>query len=688
MYYLDHRVPQLVASIKHKALSGRLTETRAKFHIRRLQKLVDQQIDFPNYLHRAPSSDQLHAYGDPDIELGSLVEAPDVRFGPRISGGVQHVFCSGCTGSGKTVMLRSLIAGVEAQSQQTGRRVSIIVFDFKGGDFSDFPDRFGPHWRLYNYHDGFHLGLDNPPGLPTGQWTKFLCEAFAARFGLQFGAITLHRLIDWTLPILNPEPADRQFYPGLLLLLDLMTGGPEKNFASKEHYAQSVIQAIFDLLNASGRVHDVFQGFDPITDIIRPRRSCVIQMHNVQHAARGFAIDLILAKAYRPLLHEQYKTSGVDTIFVLDECDPLVSHIASEAEWPDQMPPLTVLAKQGRESGIMLVLGASQLDGASPLLLANMPNLILLNQADAKSVAAAAKTLLLPRGAERLLTTLRPGQAVMRFSASGWPHATLGQIDEFPSRREAVTRAHDRTHCVPSRRLRDFPEMTAALGQHAAAYRASVAKQKRMGRPELSWQARQLLELRANHIAMPLAQLWPRFDALPSPTKQKAMRQELIDLELAEFQKLHIGKRPCFLMEITDMGWDLLERKSKSLPGQGSLDTRHFLYWVAASEVRKGYKAQIEATAPGTNHRVDVGSIRDGEFHAYEICAHCVPNIVGHAIKCLIDSRKVASFTTVSPNLDIQEKVAALINEELSLAPVAHRIRHELVQPYFEEFIQ
>ena len=104
---------QLKTLLEHDMLS----ETLAKSYLFALQAQLEELKDYPNYLHRPPTAEQLYDEGEPDVEVGSLIEGDGLRFGLRLRGKVPHVLAAGSTGSGKTTLLRVLVIAVEDMNE-------------------------------------------------------------------------------------------------------------------------------------------------------------------------------------------------------------------------------------------------------------------------------------------------------------------------------------------------------------------------------------------------------------------------------------------------------------------------------------------------------------------------------------------------------------------------------------------
>ena len=168
-YALCDRHPEL-ATYLMLAQIGQLSQSAAMAILIQLQDLIEHYKDFPCNIHRPPAEDQWYAKAKPAIELGSLVEAPDLRFGIGLRNG-QHSGFIGQTGAGKTVALRNVILKVhERNEQHPEERVSIICIDPKGGDYADIPSLLGGHWKHLSFNDGLHLGTNGPRNVPPDVW--------------------------------------------------------------------------------------------------------------------------------------------------------------------------------------------------------------------------------------------------------------------------------------------------------------------------------------------------------------------------------------------------------------------------------------------------------------------------------------------------------------------------------------
>jgi hypothetical protein len=238
-YHLDRfaEAQPILARVNH----GPLSEFQAKVLLFQLSPLIKRQIDSPNFLHAPPDEEQLYAGGRPEIELGTTENG--LRFGLRISDRPRHVLSVGSTRSGKTTGVRKLILGIDQWSRERGRPVSLFVMDPKGGDYADLTG-LGNHWRHFSVHDGLHLSL-GVPGVPVRTSTFVVSTQFRSRMGLVAAQTTMAGLMQWLVPLLNPNPTHLPvLYPDFQLLLDVIRAGPLTLWASKSQYEDSLIQAL------------------------------------------------------------------------------------------------------------------------------------------------------------------------------------------------------------------------------------------------------------------------------------------------------------------------------------------------------------------------------------------------------------------------------------------------------------
>ncbi len=117
-YALADRHPQF-AQLKFVLEQGMISDNMAKAYLISAQESAQRAEDYPNYLHRPPTEEQLNNEGKPDIEIGNLIEGEQQRFGIRLrKGSVPCILAAGTRGGGKSNLIRAIIHQVEALNVQ------------------------------------------------------------------------------------------------------------------------------------------------------------------------------------------------------------------------------------------------------------------------------------------------------------------------------------------------------------------------------------------------------------------------------------------------------------------------------------------------------------------------------------------------------------------------------------------
>lgn len=420
------------ASMAAAAAAKQISEAVCRAHLQYWWAHPPSCVRRPILLPPPPEPDEWRAAVRSDFTIGALSEVEGLRIGGVLGNKVEHWAFSGSTGFGKTVGIRGLALQVAAWARAEGRPISIVGFDQKGGDLSDFTAILGSPCQQRSAHQGRWFGLNPPVGMPIHLWSSILSMILAGRCGLKFGATTIARMITWLASHLNPQPQEPLLCADFRLLRDLAVTAPPTLFAAKQAYDQSVVQILDGLAHAAGPVAETFNGLDLQRDVIDHRESVVFDLSALSAPLRPVLIDVLLAQLLFGRLHRQHKVDQVEVVILFDESDLDVTY-AANACFPEGQSPLARLLRQGRELGIMCVLGINILGYACPAILNNLQNLVLLRQESAESITLGAHTLLLPRGAEALLPALNPGEAVVRVA--GWPDAVLAQLDYVAPRR-------------------------------------------------------------------------------------------------------------------------------------------------------------------------------------------------------------------------------------------------------------
>ena len=109
-YHLDKKHPYW-SKVTLLLERGTLSDQACKVLLHKAEKAAQDQEDYPDYLHRLPTAEQLYATGEPHVRLGIALEAPNLVIGVRFDRPFQMVV-AGCTGFGKTTLVRILLRAV------------------------------------------------------------------------------------------------------------------------------------------------------------------------------------------------------------------------------------------------------------------------------------------------------------------------------------------------------------------------------------------------------------------------------------------------------------------------------------------------------------------------------------------------------------------------------------------------
>ena len=382
---LDARYPDL-AHIMVLIEQGLLPDDVARNLLSQIEPLVQEAIDHPRYLHRLPSEGQLHSDGSPDIELGSLVDDPSVRFGLRFRDRPRGVLISGNAGSGKTTGMRIIAVRTDELSHaDPSRHVSLVILDRKL-DYVDLKSQLRRPCLHLSVHDpGTRLSLGASEGVPPNVWVNLVATIFSACAGMVAAWTCFANTIRWLLGVLNPNPVGMIRWPSLKLLLEVALAAPLWLWAAKPDYKKTLIGVLEGATQAT-ELFDCFAGLDLERDVIRPRKHLILEMPDVTPPwLRQFVQYLLFAQILYGRIHRHQKMDRMDVMLILDEMDQDATFEA-DRRFPDQMSPLAQMLRLGREYGIMTVIGLGRLSHASPYVLSEPQYHLIFSQSDARSV--------------------------------------------------------------------------------------------------------------------------------------------------------------------------------------------------------------------------------------------------------------------------------------------------------------
>ena len=670
------------APYKRMAETRTLSPEKAKLLLAQAQDIAENEPARRRFMYRPPTEEEWHERGSPQIALGLLVDAPDLRFGIDLTG-AQHTCLFGATRSGKTIGLRNIIHKCDSLARATGRRLSIIVDDAKGGDFADVPRALGLHWRYFSVHQGLRIGTNGPRNVPPNIWINHLSTNLAARAGLKASAICIANMMRFAVAAMNPSPAEDLLWPSFRVLLDIAIKAPLTLFAHKPDYAKSLTQVLEGL--ASQEIFDTLNGLDLDRDIVGQGLSLVIDTCGMSPPwMRLLTTDIFLSHTLIGRQLAYRRTDSIDTIFVADEADVLVERHAEDSFPDGSMSPISSMLKQSREAGVAVILGCTSPESVAPQVLANIKNMVFFKVENPASTYAARLAMFLRPGAEEVFLGLDPGQCLLR-TTNGWPHAVMGQFDALPPSRVERPSSFDTHPFVPGKRLRDLPELEAALDKLIHERNCSSGRQGQataaQSKDGLPGNARKLLLAISAHPWLPLFMLWPKTGLKIAFAAQQTARKALEDHKLIESADVRIGRSNIILAWLTEEGAQAAGGNPLRA-GRGAIVHKHFCQWLRQWARRQGHEAAIEWIVPGTNHPVDCAFRLNSEWHAFEAISKCHDNLCGHLHACFLRSQAVATVTIVTSLKSDLKGLQSLVLSDAELFSFLSRIKFDVIENY------
>lgn len=433
-YHLHEKKPSQTKSginweqVLIAAEHGFLSEKLARNFLFLMEKDINHFNDFPDMLHGLPKAEFWYAGGRPHVRLGHAVGDTDLEVGVRFDLPLFMV-CSNLTGFGKTNALRVLLKEIWRHNRKhPDKKISVIVFDRKGGDFADMPGRFG--WKHFHVYKTLRLSLENPSGMPPETWVNIISSLFCARAGLKFAWTTLASAIRMLLVLMNPQPKERLDWPTFQNVLDFLNAIPETTFSTKPEYVRSLKQALQAVCLSSSRTFSVSQGFR-IEDMIQKGESAVIHMPNMEpEFVRQLTTDIIISSTLKGRMERSEKAGYLQCLFVIEEANDDISE-ESEKMFSSGMSPISECFKKGRAFGLGACVSVSSLVSVSQIIKENATVHLIFRPSGSKATTESAETLMLPPYGELSFGHLGIGECLFR-QIGPWPHAMKVKIDHMP----------------------------------------------------------------------------------------------------------------------------------------------------------------------------------------------------------------------------------------------------------------
>jgi len=284
------------------------------------------------FLWRPPDEDELNAEGRPDIELGSLKEGDQQRFGIKFKNRPRNVLLVGSAGIGKTVTGKSICINIDKSNQDNSDNPTLLIVIDPKKDYTDLVNKLQGDVLYLSVHHNLRLGLNGPADVPPNVWIGALSVSLAARLGLVMSRTCLASLISRLLAALNPWLKEEQLnnlssngkliWPSLKMVLDAIKIKEVLNcFSSKASYGETLIQALEGLIQDSGGLFNCSNGLDIQRDVIQKKKHCVIDISNRPAPVVRLVVDILINQELVSRLYNNYKCDHTDVCYHVDEGD-------------------------------------------------------------------------------------------------------------------------------------------------------------------------------------------------------------------------------------------------------------------------------------------------------------------------------------------------------------------------------
>jgi hypothetical protein len=307
---------------------------------------------------------------------------------------------------------------------------------------------------------------------------------------------------------------------------------------------------------------------------------------------------------------------------------------------------------------------------------------------DHESLREAANTLMLPRGAEAILPSLVPGEALFRGPI--WADAVLAKIHSNLLPPVPQTIQYDKLPYTPSRKLHEMPHVLDALEAKKTANKTAKLNTGRPKKTELAQKSYDFLSRACENLAVPTAPIFKAMGKISFKT-QIAIRKDLEGRQLISFETWRIGSSDRLLQEVNPKGYEKANKKPLKLEGGGKLPHRCAMLWIKDFGIRQGYQHSIsEYLIAGTRHKSDCAWFNDKfrNLHVFEI-VHTSWNNLPQSIKTTFESdMPIENLTVITAQKAISKKIEMIICADTTLSPYLDRVTFEVITPYMEAFVK
>jgi len=364
--------------------------------LRLLPSVILNSLD-PNPYYPLPGTNDI--YGP--IRIGKIKENNAI-FGLLPCELPCHTLCAGSTGSGKTNLIKIILA----QTLGT-QNIHSLIFSFN------------QEYRGLTRFPGYIIRWENlrlnplqAEGIPPLLHLNLFSEIFAHSTGLLEASSGFVRECAYALYQYYGVFENSQKWPCLLDLYDLVMAKNYHALSRESRYREVVKNRLSGMHTTTGDLFNCSTGF-PLEDFMQ--RDIILELDGLTREHQNFIINCLLNKIFAYKMSNPISRNNLNLI-VLDEAQFIFSR-ALESNYMVGLPFIAQMVAQVRKFNIGLLISSQVPSQLMHSVLANMNTKLVFPLGDGADVKAVSASMGLNKDQRDYLYELQPGQAVVKLNS-------------------------------------------------------------------------------------------------------------------------------------------------------------------------------------------------------------------------------------------------------------------------------